>query len=247
MMAAERGIVLDLETTGLDPAVDSIIEIGLVEFVLTDKLPLITNIYGALEEPKQPLSVEIASLTGLSNEVLVGQKIDWQLVKSLLEGASIIIAHNADFDSRFLMRRPELVDVSLHWGCSARHIDWDAKGFKSRKLTYLAADHGFVNPFPHRAVFDCATTFKLIAPHINELASNSFQKDYRVIAVNAPFDVKDLLKSRGYFWDGSQRVWIRNLLGNRLAEERKFLSEQIYRGIPDQHIEQELAPLGSTQ
>jgi DNA polymerase-3 subunit epsilon len=246
-MAAERGVILDLETTGLDPALDSIIEIGIIECVLTENLPQITNIYGAIEDPGKPLAPEIVALTGLTDEALHGRKIDWRIIRSLLEGASIVVAHNAEFDSNFLMRREELKGLILHWACSVRHIDWDGKGFKTRKLGYLAADHGFVNPFPHRAVFDCATTFKLIAPHIHELASNSYQKDFRVIAVNAPFETKDLLKSRGYFWDGNQRVWTRVLLGNRLAEERKFLSDQIYRKGHDQHIEQELSPLGSSQ
>jgi DNA polymerase-3 subunit epsilon len=244
-MTAERGIILDLETTGLDPAVDSIIEIGIIEFALTENSPQITNIYGAIEDPQKPLAPEVVALTGLTDGVLRDRKIDWQMVRSILDGASIVVAHNAEFDSKFLMNRKELKGLVLHWGCSVRHIDWDNKGFKSRKLNYLAADHGFVNPFPHRAVFDCATTFKLIAPHISELANNSYQKDFKIIAVNAPFESKDLLKSRGYFWDGAQRVWTRVLLGDRLAEERQFLTDQVYRNGRDHHIEQELAPLGS--
>jgi DNA polymerase III subunit epsilon len=138
----EFGIIVDVETTGLDSSVDKIIEIGICEFVWSKgSEPTLTRMYGGLEDPKKPLNPEIVKLTGLTNEVLTEQTIDWQAVASMWRKSSIVIAHNAEFDRGFLSRVPILSGEVKHWGCSVRHIDWRALGFESRKLNYLAADH----------------------------------------------------------------------------------------------------------
>lgn len=232
------GLIVDVETTGLDAKKDQIIEIGICEFGWqTDKLPVILGLYGALEDPGRALPDEIVKLTGITDDALKGQAINWKTVHASFERASVIIAHNAEFDRSFLMRRPELMDLNKHWACSVKHIDWTAHGFGSKKLNYLAADHGFVNPFAHRALFDCATTFRIVAPHMSELIANSFEPEIRVVAWNSPFESKDSLRSRGYRWDAEQRVWHRTIQARRVEEERSYLTAEVYRGTP-RHVEE---------
>ena len=234
------GLIVDLETTGLEPSKDKIIEIGLVEFGLNDgKDPVLLGMYGGLEDPGVPLTGEIQSLTGLTDEALRGQVIRWDLVREAWDRASVIVAHNAQFDRSFLMVRPDFAKSAKHWACTMRHIDWASKGFGSRKLQYLAADHGFVNPFAHRAVFDCATTFRLSAPHVRELINNSYEPEFKVIAVGSPFETKDILKRRGYQWDADGRVWHKTVLGVNIQGERDFLGTEVYRG-PSRHAEEKI-------
>src|SRR5690606_28516977 len=105
------GIIIDLETTGLDSAKDEIIEIGLLEFAVeAGKSPLIVGTYGAVEDPGVPLGPEIEKITGIDGSLIKGRTIDWQLVRDWLSRASIIIAHNAAFDRSFLEQRQELAD-----------------------------------------------------------------------------------------------------------------------------------------
>ena len=56
-------VVCDLETTGLDPLSDKIIEIGLVRLEEGE----ITQQFHALVNPEQPLSIRIKRLTGLAD------------------------------------------------------------------------------------------------------------------------------------------------------------------------------------
>lgn len=225
------GLIVDLETTGLDATTDRIIEIGLLEFaVLPNRQPAITRCYGAVEDPGIPLSPEITALTGIDSDALKGAKIEWDTVRGFFSRAGIVIAHNASFDRAFLEASGQLNGMKPHWGCSQRHIDWRKHGKNSLALNYLAADHGFVNPFAHRAVFDVATTFRLIVPHLDELVRRSYEREILVRAERSPFESKDLLKARGYRWCATTRCWTRVVTESEIDEERNFLQSQIYHG-----------------
>jgi DNA polymerase-3 subunit epsilon len=236
----DYGLIVDVETTGLNPGQDKILEVGLVEFRIgAAGVPQITAMYSGLEDPGTLIDPEISRLTGLTNDTVHGESIDWGLVHKHWQRASVVIAHNAEFDRDFLQRRSELKGIEKHWACSVRHIDWRGKHFGSLKLQYLAADHGFANPFAHRAMFDCATTFRLIAPHITELMERSFEPEYEILALGSPFESKDVLKQRGYRWDAEQRVWRRRIGARDLAAEREFLADSVYKG-PPRHREDEM-------
>lgn len=242
----ETGVILDLETTGVDPEKDQIVEVGIIEFLVSRDAngalqAELATCYSGLEDPGRPLPSEVANLTGLTDKVLAGRKIDWTLVRSLTDRASVVIAHNAQFDRSFLERRPELAGSRLHWACSVKHINWQTHGFRTRALNYLAADHGFVNPFAHRALFDCATTFRLITPYLEELIRRSYLREFLVSAVGAAFETKDILRARGYRWNAESRVWAKLILEDELAAERQFMREDIYKGEP-RHREEEILP-----
>ncbi len=227
----DTAVIVDVETTGLDPETCEIIELGLVEFgIQSDGSAAILETYGGLEQPVGEISEEITKITGITSEQVCGRKIDWEYVRNKLASASIVLAHNAPFDRGFLEKRSELSGLNLHWGCSQRHIDWDKLGYKTRALNYLAADKGFVNPFAHRAVFDCATTFRVIEPHLGQLIERSYENMFLVKAVGAAFEKKDLLKERRYRWNAQERVWAKEVFEGQLEEERSFLESEVYSG-----------------
>lgn len=237
----DYGLIVDVETTGIDAETDKIIEIGLLEFgVEAGREPFITNMYGGLQDPGQALDAQIIAITGLDDQILKGQSIDWDIVASFFERSSLYVAHNAAFDRGFIEKLPfSPILEKGHWACSMKHVDWQTHGYKTRALNYLAADHGFVNPFAHRALFDCATTFRLVAPYMDELIQRSYLRNYKFEATGAPFEVKDKLKERRYRWDAQARVWFKEISEDKLDEEREFLSVEIYRG-NSRHTETEL-------
>lgn len=237
----DYGLIVDLETTGLDAENDSIIEIGLLEFAVeTGKDPVITKMYGSLEDPGCEITAEITKITGIENSHVKNQKIDWPLVQGYFDRASIAIAHNMAFDRSFLKKRSELDLGDTHWACSVKHIDWEAHGFKSKSLNYLAADQKFINPFAHRALFDCATTFRVISKYILELTENSYEKEILFSATGAPFEVKDKLRAHGYRWNPGDRVWQKTVFEKNVEAERAFLASSIYQGRKAVHTESEI-------
>ncbi|MGO7208065.1 3'-5' exonuclease, partial [Rhizobium ruizarguesonis] len=97
------GVILDTETTSLNHRSDEIIEIGAVAFTFNDDGAIgdIVGIYGGLQQPSRPIPPEISRLTGINDAMVEGQLIDIQSLRTLIEPADMIIAHNAGFDRPF--------------------------------------------------------------------------------------------------------------------------------------------------
>lgn len=93
-------IAFDLETTGLDPKNDAIIEIALVKF---DETGVIDR-YTTLINPGFPLPAETLNITGITDDDLKDapffSDIRPKLLKFLSDG-SPLLGHNVDFDISF--------------------------------------------------------------------------------------------------------------------------------------------------
>jgi len=235
-----RAVLLDVETTGLDSGKDEIIELAMVPFYYSanDELVGIGEPYNALREPSVPISMEVTKLTGIDQSMVAGQTIDPTDVATFA-GTSLVIAHNAAFDRRFLERFcPAL--ASNPWACSMTEVDWREAGFESSKLAYLALSSGFFYD-RHRAVHDCHATIELLTRPcppagriaLQELLASARRNGTRCWADNSPFDAKDILKGRGYRWNGEDnglpRAWWIDLSNDGLAEEVRYLRREIYK------------------
>lgn len=97
-----REIVLDTETTGLDPAAGHrIVEIGAIELV--DHLPTGRH-YQQYVDPQRDIPEEARRVHNLSREFLADFPPFAEIVDAFLEfvGDSTLVIHNAAFDLRFL-------------------------------------------------------------------------------------------------------------------------------------------------
>ena len=93
-------VALDLETTGLDPARDSIIEIGAARFRGNE----ILETWSSLVDPGTHVPGMVSRLTGITDEMVQGQPTLSMVAPSLLNfiGEAPIVGHNIGFDVRFL-------------------------------------------------------------------------------------------------------------------------------------------------
>ena len=100
-------LVVDTETTGLDPRRDKIVELAF-RMVYADgngEVIAVGDPRSWLEDPGFPLSPMIKTLTGLSDDVLAGKSFDDKAIEAAFAIADFIVAHNASFDRRFVERR----------------------------------------------------------------------------------------------------------------------------------------------
>jgi DNA polymerase-3 subunit epsilon len=97
-----RQIVLDTETTGLDPLTgDRVIEVAAVELV--NLLPT-GEVFHSLIDPERDIPAEASRIHGFTNGDVAGKPKFADIADALLAffGDSEIIAHNAPFDFGFL-------------------------------------------------------------------------------------------------------------------------------------------------
>ncbi|WP_182406679.1 DNA polymerase III subunit epsilon [Psychrobacter sp. GP33] len=110
--AANRQLIMDTETTGLDPLKgDRVIEVGIVEMIgrkfTGEKLHVYIN-------PQRGMDEVVIRIHGISEAFLTDKPTFDQVAQSLydfMDGAEII-AHNASFDMNFLSMEFERVGIT---------------------------------------------------------------------------------------------------------------------------------------
>lgn len=169
-------IATDLETTGLSPEIDTIIEVAAMKFDIifennqfrieneTERTMLIN--------PLQPLSEEATLITHITNEMLIG-KPSWsdvkENVKKFFEGDAIILGHNVFFD--IAMFRSHGIDFSSHPVIDTFELsEIFSQDASSLNLGFLA-DHYNVakNGQEHRALTDVKISANLFIKFLEQI------------------------------------------------------------------------------
>lgn len=221
---------LDFETTGLDRNSDRIIEVGAVLYSTTIQQMLSADAY--FIDNEVPITKEITEITGIRKGMIdkfgLSSKDGLDRLLNIAEDAEAIVGQNIlDFDMPFLnnwvQREKQTLTPRL-----VIDTKTDLPGVEAKHLGYMAADEGFVNPFPHRALADCLTVLKLISLHDGKRKPTTFDdivtraKSPRVtIAANVTFNNNELAKKRGYKWDGDRKVWHKIVKEMDLEQEAK--------------------------
>lgn len=152
--------VLDLETTGLDPKKDKIIEIGAVR--VRDGEPV--AIYEQMIQPGRELGERVAQITGITQEMLEGAPYIEEVLPALLEflGEDVLIGHRILFDYSFVKKAA----VNAKYMFEKQGIDTLKLArvclpeLPSKRLSELCAHYG-ITYRAHRASQDAQATHEL--------------------------------------------------------------------------------------
>ena len=150
-------VALDIETTGLNPQADEIIEIGAVRF----NGRRVEEEFSTLIKPKRNIPSLITQLTGITNDMVRNSPAIHEVIDDLADfaGDLPILGHNVRFDVGFLQRQRILKDnvvldtyelASVLLPTSSRY-----------NLGTLAQTMGIISPIHHRALEDAQTTRQL--------------------------------------------------------------------------------------
>lgn len=235
------GIYLDIETTGLDPQVDEIIELAMLPFWFCSAghIYQVGEAFEGLRQPSRPIDPEITAITGIDDAMVAGRAIDPDAVAHFANPAVLVVAHNAGFDRRFMERFCPTFSTKA-WGCSMAEVDWAQEGCEGVRLVHIAAALGFFYQ-GHRARHDCEAGLEILSrplprsgvPGLTQLLETVRRPVHRIWAEHTPFEMKDVLKRRGYRWnpDGNAapKAWYVDVAPDALAAERDFLEREIYQ------------------
>ena len=227
---------IDLETTGLKVEEDRIIEIGAVMWDTERDKPL--AFYNSFVDPRGvEVSDEITEITGITKGDILNYGIlpDDAIseVRLLAEQCEAIVAHNGtNFDMPLLKAECARCSIPfpvMHWIDTSLDVPYPAR-MKTRSLVHLAAEHGFINPFPHRALSDVLTMLKVLSYYdANEVLRISKEPNVKLIAVvkepwkDAAIQGKkesDKAKARGFRFNGEKKTW------EKLVKESALQAEQ---------------------
>lgn len=165
-------VVVDLETTGLDPESDRITEIAAVRLRGGDVLAE----FATLVAPGVPVPAFITSLTGISDAMLAGAPPLGHVLPAFREFArdAVLVAHNAPFDVGFLRAAcascgepwPHLVVVDTLELARTLVSRGEVASYKLGTLARL-----FEAPAPadHRAIGDARATAHILRALIDRL------------------------------------------------------------------------------
>jgi ATP-dependent DNA helicase DinG len=153
-----RHVFLDLETTGLDPRVDEVIELGALFFENGQEVRRIARLYS----PSRPLPITIRRLTGIDDTMLEGKPrfgSDMAELREALTGWTVV-AHNAPFEKGFL---PELlgpIRAPVLDSCELLH--YLHPELSSHSLEAMLRWAGQKPRTAHRVVTDCLATHAVL-------------------------------------------------------------------------------------
>ncbi len=164
-------VTLDFETTGLSYVDDQIIEIGAVKVENGE----ITDKYQQLVNPEMPIKAQASSVNHIRDSMLVGQPFIFEVLPDLLHfiGNSIVVAHNAPFDYRFLAQACMRYRFKIpdDW-FDSRDLSQVWPEADNRKLSSLLSAAGITNKMAHSALGDAEALALLVI--------QSFKKEINV-------------------------------------------------------------------
>jgi DNA polymerase III subunit epsilon len=164
--------VIDFETTGLDPAVDRVLEMGIVCF----DDGVVTASQNWLIHPTIPVPEQASAVHGITDEMLADKprfEQIWADMRPYLEGR-LPVAYNAGFDKGFLLAElermgettwsdqlPPAMQADVEW---IDPLVWVRELFEDRsaKLGEICAHLGIPLDDAHRAANDAEATGKVL-------------------------------------------------------------------------------------
>lgn len=151
-------VCIDLETTGLDPRKDAIIEIGAVRF----NGSRVEAEWSTLVNPHRPISAFVTHLTGISDAMVVKAPPLQAILQELVDfvGDSPILGHNVQFDVGFLRQAGVFKNNLTIDTYELAAVLMPTAG--RYRLGILGQELGILLPGTHRALDDARLTHAVL-------------------------------------------------------------------------------------
>ena len=203
-----RLLIVDCETTGLDPATDRLIEVGAVLFDVGDRAVLsqVSTLLPVRENPVERIN-RIAARTAQGTPAAVIEQAK-ELVRTLAVHADAYVAHNVAFDSKWL---PELSDK--RWICTMDDVRWPRVSRARQSVVGLALDYEVPVWAAHRALTDCTYLVQVMQrePELERLLVEALEPKQLYVAI-VSYEERQVAKDAGFTWDKPvPKAWSRKL------------------------------------
>jgi len=213
--AANRLAVVDVETDGLDPSRDNVIQIAaaLVDLSEDGRILRVIDHGTGLADPGRQIPVKITKLTGIDNLTVRDKRIKREALSEFICQADAVLAHNSGFDAGFCRRLLPGIE-HLPWICSFRDVDWLGHKYDGGKLGHLLMQQGMFAPTAHDAMTDVEALLALLQSKLPtgetvlaEALRTAQLPTVRIFAKRVSYEARHELKRFGYRWNPLTKVW----------------------------------------
>ena len=205
-------LILDTETTGLDPQRDQCIEVGAVLFDVAHRAVLsqVSFLLPCDDNPARPVN-------GIDPAV-TRQPQPWpqalQCFEAMLAAADLVVAHNAAFDRQWFGLGP-LPAITKPWLCSMEDLRWPAdKRLRSNpSVRDLALAYGVPVWAAHRALTDCLYIAQVFerCPELEQLLQAGLEPR-RLYRARLSYEERHKAREAGFRWNEPlSGAWSRRL------------------------------------
>lgn len=225
-----RICVVDTETTDLRTDVADVIELGYAIYDPDSSAPI--HVVNTLVTPKAQITEEIEKLTDIRAYTLdqFGEqpnKVWTQFLSDMVTyDVTYLVGHNIkNYDMPVMKANME------RCGCSFANIKTQVIDTltdlpleytpKSMKLSYVCADHKFIMPFEHRALFDALACGKLLFMYDFKKVLALAQSPDVLLRAVVTYDDRAKASKRGFRWDGDRKLWLKTVKKCNLEKEVK--------------------------
>jgi len=215
-------LLLDLETSGLDPAKDCPVEAAWAVYSLEHRAMIrAVSVLVDARTYRGDSADQIRDLSSLHKvtPAMWEAGTDWARVeaaiKSTLPQVDAIVAHNASFDRRWF--RDEAIQAKP-WICTLHGVTWPEAG-KAKRLGDIALEHGVAMVEAHRALPDVLTLARLLhavarlGHDVPTMLSRGLRPTslYAVAETDFNAERNALAKEHGFAWVGERKSWERTM------------------------------------
>ena len=177
MISATSFVVVDLETTGLQPGLDRIIEIGAVKVVNGE----IVDEWDATVNPGIYIPAESTQIHGITTEMVKDSRAFEELAQEYVDFLgedSVFVAHNVDFDRDFMnihLSRAGLKTMPNPYLCTLKLAKQVHPNLTRYGLGSLVEVFGIELPQAHRALHDARATAQLLIKFLKVLQNGGLK------------------------------------------------------------------------
>ena len=215
----ETLLILDTETSGLDPKQDHCLEVGAILFHAPRRAVLAQHSFllPVQDNAAESINHIPADVTRLNQPWREGL----EYFQALLDSAELLVAHNAAFDRQWF-GKGHLPAVSKPWLCTMEDIAWPVdRQLRSRpSVRDLALAYGVPVWAAHRALTDCIYLAEVFC-RCNDLETLLLHglEPRRLMRAQVSYQQRHLAKQAGFRWnDPVQGAWTRRLSDRQAAE-----------------------------
>jgi ATP-dependent DNA helicase DinG len=236
-------VALDLETTGLDPERDAILEVGAVRFRTSYEngtvQARVLDTWKSMINPGRPIPIQIQQLTGITHDEVARAPRFSQVINPLRRfvGQQPVIGHNVSFDLSFLHTHDlplsnSSVDTFEMASVLMPHV-------ARYSLTKLGEAFELDNLGTHRALDDALATvdlFVALLQHASELPKATL-KEINRLASNLDWSLRDVFRD---VERGLARTAFAGGIGQQLAAQLDSREERLGPLFATEQDEEEL-------